>query len=157
MKSISLRKLGKALGVSHTAIVKWRDKFLKPLSAMKTGEKIYESFSPESIALLFVVKQLRFYNMPEELIETILERLNQAFSSPVEEGKKVMLLLAKIPSPEETLYVNVVIDTEEAIIEAMERLEMPNRIYDISELLERIKKGDLRDLGKTADWQAKTA
>ena len=154
MKTLSLRKLAKALGVSHTAIVKWRKKFLEPLSSMKTEDGIYETLSPESIALLFVVKQLRFYKMPEELIEAMLERLHQAFSSPVEDGKKIMLVLAQIPNPvNSTLYVNIVIDTEESMKEAMERLKMPNRIYDISELLSRIKKGNLSNLGKTIDWE----
>ena len=154
MKTLSLRRLAKALGVSHTCIAKWRKKFLQPVSSLDTGKGIYETLSPESIALLFVVKQLRFYNMPEELVETMLDRLHQAFSSPVEEGKKIMLLLAKIPNPvESTLYVNVVIDTEEAVREAMNRLEMPNRVYDISELIDKIKKGNLSGLGKAVDWQ----
>ena len=152
---VSFRRLAKALGIHPATLIRWEEKYLKPLQ-LKDGEgNIISRYSAEAQALLFVIKQLRYYKASEEVIENTLSQLVEAFSLPLEEGKKLMVLVAKLPIPtQEVIYINSVVGTPEEMAESMRKLGIRYyKLYDISKAVEYLKEGKLWWLSEPVNWQ----
>ena len=150
------RGLAKALGIPQATFFQWQDRFFKGPSLAGAGVEV---FSPDtkSIALMFVVKQLRgFWKVPLTGVEEILLQLQEAFNSE-REGKKIGLVVAQVRQPggKALTYANVVLDTPDSLTRlsaSLTQAGIPHKIYDISATVRQIEEeGGLVGVRKVVD------